>query len=209
MKSFASLMKTWALVGTCVGLAAAGGVAAGPQQNPAAGPFATKAKVVVKTQDGDKVIPLKREEQIAVKFAGTIDALERNCGFYAAEPCTLEALIRRPNPRTLTIPSASSSPTRTPRTRTTRTKSSSAAAANGRSGPIRANRASEASTLRKGCTAERGTTPSARPPRRTRASARPQLTWISACDNNAGVLPLTREQAALARRPSRLIGRSA
>ena len=89
-------MKTWALVGTCVGLAAAGGVAAGPQQKPAAGPFATKAKVVVKTQDGDKVIPLKREEQIAVKFAGTIDALERNCGFYAAEPCTLEALIRGP-----------------------------------------------------------------------------------------------------------------
>lgn len=97
MKSFASLMKTGALVGICVGFAAAGGVAAGPQQKPAAGPFATKAKVEVKT--GDTVIPLKREEQIAFMFVTAINSLEDDCQRHAAEPCTLEALIRRPKPQ--------------------------------------------------------------------------------------------------------------
>jgi hypothetical protein len=97
MKSFASLMKTWALVGICVGLAAAGGLEAGAQQKPAAGPLATKAKVEVKT--GDKVIPLKREEQIAFMFVAAIDSLEDDCGRHAAEPCTLETLIRGPKPQ--------------------------------------------------------------------------------------------------------------
>jgi hypothetical protein len=95
MKSVASLMKTWALVGICVGFTAAGGVAAGPPQEPAAGPFATKAKVEVKTEE-DTVIPLKREEQIAFMFVSAIDSLEDDCGRHAAEPCTLEALIRGP-----------------------------------------------------------------------------------------------------------------
>jgi hypothetical protein len=99
MKSFATLMKTWALVGICVGLTAAGGIAAGPQQKPAAGPFATKAKVVVKTKNDGKVIPLKREEQIAVMFVLAIDSLEFDCERLAAEPCTLEALIRGPRPK--------------------------------------------------------------------------------------------------------------
>jgi len=94
MKSVASSMKTCAVVGICVGFAAAGGVAASPQQKPAAGPFATKAKVEVKTED--TVIPLKREEQIAFMFISAINSLEDDCGRSAAEPCTLAALIRRP-----------------------------------------------------------------------------------------------------------------
>jgi hypothetical protein len=97
MKSFASLMKTCALVGICVWFAVAGGVAASPQQQPATGPFATKAKVEVKT--GDTVIPLKREEQIAFMFVSAIDSLEDDCGRHAAEPCVLEALIRGPKPK--------------------------------------------------------------------------------------------------------------
>ena len=97
MKSVASLMKTCALVGICVGFAAAGGAAASPQQQPAAGPFATKAKVEVKTED--TVIPLKREEQIAFMFVSAINSLEDDCGRHAAEPCTLEALIRGPKPK--------------------------------------------------------------------------------------------------------------
>jgi hypothetical protein len=97
MKSFTSLMKTWALVGICVGFAAAGSVAASPQQKPAASPFATKAKVQVKM--GDTVIPLKREEQIAFMFVSAISSLEDDCGRHAAEPCTLEALIRGPKPK--------------------------------------------------------------------------------------------------------------
>ena len=98
MKSVASLMKTRALVGICVGFAAAGGVAAGPQQKPAAGPFATKAKVELKTEE-DTVIPLKREEQIALMFVLAIDSLEFDCELNAAEPCTLKALIRGPKPK--------------------------------------------------------------------------------------------------------------
>jgi len=94
MKSFASLMKTCALVGICVGFAAAGGVAASPPQKPATGPFATEAKVEVKSED--TVLPLKREEQIAFMFVSAIDSLEDDCGRHAAEPCTLEALIRGP-----------------------------------------------------------------------------------------------------------------
>jgi hypothetical protein len=94
MKSFASLMKTCALVGICVWFAAAGGVAASPPQEPAAGPFATKARVEVKTED--TVIPLKREEQIAFMFVSAIDSLEGDCGRAAAEPCTLEVLVRGP-----------------------------------------------------------------------------------------------------------------
>ena len=97
MKSVASLMKTWALVGIGVGCAAAGGVAAGPQQKPAAGPFATQAKVEVKSED--TVIPLKREEQIAFMFVSAIDSLEDDCGRHAAEPCTLAALVRGPKPK--------------------------------------------------------------------------------------------------------------
>jgi hypothetical protein len=97
MKSLASLVKTSALVGICVGFTAAGSVAAGPQQKPAAGPFATKAKVEVKA--GDKVIPLKREEQIALMFVSAINDLEDDCTRHAAEPCTLEVLIRGPKPK--------------------------------------------------------------------------------------------------------------
>jgi hypothetical protein len=94
MKSFASLVRTWAVAGICVGFAAAASVAAGPQQKPATGPFATKAKVEVKT--GDKVVPLKREEQIAFMFVAAINNLEDDCTRSAAEPCTLEALVRGP-----------------------------------------------------------------------------------------------------------------
>jgi hypothetical protein len=95
MKSFAALRETWPLLGFCVGFAVAAGVAPAPQQKPATGPFATKAKVTVWT--GDKVIPLKREEQIAFMFVSAIQSLESNCDlFEAAEPCTLEALIRSP-----------------------------------------------------------------------------------------------------------------
>ena len=97
MKSVASLMKTWVLVGICVGFAAVGGVAAGAQQQPAAGPFATKAKVEVKSED--TVIPLKREEQIAFMFVSAINSLEDDCGRHAAEPCTLAALVRGPKPK--------------------------------------------------------------------------------------------------------------
>jgi hypothetical protein len=97
MKIFASLMKTWALAGICLGCAVAGAAAVAPQQKPASGPFATKAKVEIKT--GDKVVPLKREEQIAFMFVRAIDSLEDDCSRHAAEPCTLEALIRGPKPK--------------------------------------------------------------------------------------------------------------
>jgi hypothetical protein len=43
-----------------------------------------------------KVIPLTREEQIAFIFVEAINSLEDDCGRSAAEPCTLEALVRGP-----------------------------------------------------------------------------------------------------------------
>jgi hypothetical protein len=58
------------------------------------GPFATKATVEVKSETG--VIPLKREEQIAFMFVDAINNLQDDCGRHAAEPCTLEALVRGP-----------------------------------------------------------------------------------------------------------------
>jgi hypothetical protein len=64
------------------------------QQKPAAGPSATKATVEVESEKG--VIPLKREEQIAFMFLDAINNLEDNCSRSAAEPCTLEALVRGP-----------------------------------------------------------------------------------------------------------------
>jgi hypothetical protein len=65
-------------------------------QKPAAkgSPFDTKAVVEVKSDD--KVIPLKREEQIAFMFVNAIHTLQGNCGMGSAEPCTLAALIRGP-----------------------------------------------------------------------------------------------------------------
>ena len=72
-------------------LAATGALA---QQKPAALPSATTARVEVKTNG--KVIPLKREEQIAFMFVAAITAMEEDCGLSAAEPCTLEALVRGP-----------------------------------------------------------------------------------------------------------------
>lgn len=80
------------------GVATQGKVAAGgvetAQQKPGTGPFATQAKVTVKSQGA--VIPLKREEQIAFMFVEAINSMEDSCGRHAAEPCTLEALIRGP-----------------------------------------------------------------------------------------------------------------
>jgi hypothetical protein len=70
------------------------GLAAAAPQKPAAGPFATKAKVSVTSEDGKTVIPLKRPEQIAYMFVEAIASLEDDCGRHAAEPCTLEALAR-------------------------------------------------------------------------------------------------------------------
>jgi hypothetical protein len=104
MKPIASFMKTCALAGICLGLAFAGSVVAGLQQNPGTDLSATQGKVVVKTLDGGKVITLKHEEQIAFMFVGAIDELEHNCGFYGAEPCTLEVLIRGPKPKDASSP---------------------------------------------------------------------------------------------------------
>jgi len=67
------------------------------RQKPAATPGATTATVVV-TFDG-KVLPLKREEQIALMFVDAIKNLQDDCGRHAAEPCTLEALVRGPKPK--------------------------------------------------------------------------------------------------------------
>jgi hypothetical protein len=64
------------------------------QQKPAASPAATKATVEVQSDGG--VIPLKREEQIAFMFVDAINSLQDDCGRHAAEPCTLEALVRGP-----------------------------------------------------------------------------------------------------------------
>jgi hypothetical protein len=69
--------------------------AAMAQQKPAATPAATTAKVVAKLTGG-KVIPLKREEQIAFIFVAAINNLQDDCGRHSAEPCTLEALVRGP-----------------------------------------------------------------------------------------------------------------
>ncbi len=66
-------------------------------QKPAESPSATKATVLVKSDD--KVIPLKREEQIAFIFVEAIKSLQSDCGGHAAEPCTLEALVRGPKPK--------------------------------------------------------------------------------------------------------------
>ncbi|MBE3071354.1 MAG: hypothetical protein IMZ67_00130 [Acidobacteria bacterium] len=62
------------------------------QQKPM--PSATAARVEVKASG--KVIPLKREEQIAFMFVDAIKSMEDDCGRSAAEPCTLEALVRGP-----------------------------------------------------------------------------------------------------------------
>lgn len=78
--------------GATEGNVAAGGAKAAAQQNPAAGPLATQAKVTVKSQGA--IIPLKREEQIAFMFVQAIISLEDDCGRHAAEPCTLDTLIR-------------------------------------------------------------------------------------------------------------------
>jgi hypothetical protein len=64
------------------------------QQKPTAGPSATKATVEVQSDGG--ILPLKREEQIAFMFVEAINSLEDDCGRHAAEPCTLEALVRGP-----------------------------------------------------------------------------------------------------------------
>jgi hypothetical protein len=69
---------------------------AAPQQHSAT-PSATKAVVVVKADE--KVIPLKREEQIAFMFVDGIKNLLGDCRMKAAEPCTLEALVRGPKPK--------------------------------------------------------------------------------------------------------------
>lgn len=78
---------------------AAGTVPAGAaaQQKPSAGPFDTKAVVVVKSDD--TVVPLKREEQIAFMFVDAIKSLLDDCSRHAAEPCTIEALVRGPKPK--------------------------------------------------------------------------------------------------------------
>jgi hypothetical protein len=60
----------------------------------AGGPYATKSKVLVKSND--KVLPLKREEQIAYIFLQSMSNMEDDCGRDAAEPCTFEALLRGP-----------------------------------------------------------------------------------------------------------------
>ena len=67
------------------------------QQKAAAGPAATIAKVEVQSDTG--VIPLKREEQIAFMFVDAIINLLDDCSRHAAEPCTLEALVRGPKPK--------------------------------------------------------------------------------------------------------------
>jgi len=47
-------------------------------------------------KSGSWIIPLKREEQIAFMFVDAINNLEDDCSRSAAEPCTLEALVRGP-----------------------------------------------------------------------------------------------------------------
>jgi len=64
------------------------------QQKPSPSPFDTRAVVVVKSND--TVVPLQREEQIAFMFVDAIKSLEGDCRSHAAEPCTLEALVRGP-----------------------------------------------------------------------------------------------------------------
>jgi hypothetical protein len=85
-----------ALAALCFGTT--GSYAAGETAAPqATGPFATKANVEVKAED--KVIPLKREEQIAFIFVAAINSLLDDCSRHAAEPCSLEALVRGPKPK--------------------------------------------------------------------------------------------------------------
>jgi hypothetical protein len=91
-----TLRRIAVLVG-CVLMVAFVATVALAQHKPAATPAATIAKVVVKS-DG-KVIPLKREEQIAFMFVEAINSLEDDCGREAAEPCTMEALVRGPKPK--------------------------------------------------------------------------------------------------------------
>jgi hypothetical protein len=90
-------LKFAAIAFACVLTTALLGAEATARQNPAATPFATKATVVVKSDDA--VIPLKREEQIAFMFVDAIKSLLDDCGRHAAEPCTLEALVRGPKPK--------------------------------------------------------------------------------------------------------------
>jgi hypothetical protein len=86
------MMRFALSAGVLVALCLVGRVTA--QQKPAASPSATKARVEVQSDNG--VIPLKREEQIAFMFVDAIHNLEDNCSRSAAEPCTLEALVRGP-----------------------------------------------------------------------------------------------------------------
>jgi hypothetical protein len=67
------------------------------RQKPASTPSATKAKVVVESDAG--AIPLKRDEQIAFIFVEAVKNLQDDCSRHAAEPCTLEALVRGPKPK--------------------------------------------------------------------------------------------------------------
>jgi hypothetical protein len=98
MRLFDSLVKVWSFTGMFVGLAVMVCATTDPHQTQKANPLATTGKAAIKTQDGT-VIPLKREEQIALMFIAAIDELENNCRTNAAEPCTLAVLIRGPQPK--------------------------------------------------------------------------------------------------------------
>jgi hypothetical protein len=97
MKTWLSRTKICALVELSAAFAATALAAPHPPQTPTSGPFATKAKVTVKS--GGQVIPLKRDEQIAFMFVSAMNSLEDDCSRHAAEPCTLAALIRGPKPK--------------------------------------------------------------------------------------------------------------
>ena len=57
----------------------------------AAGPFATKAKVTAKGQNGP--IQLKREEQIALMFLMDMENLEHSCQLDVQRTCTMQELL--------------------------------------------------------------------------------------------------------------------
>ncbi len=183
MKPITSFLKACALAAICVGFAAARGVAAAPQQKPATGPFGTTGKAVIKTQDG-KVIPLKREEQIAFMFVSAINDLEHNCDFGAAtEPCTLEALIRGPKSKHASSPigKLKFDPNATDPNYTYKVVLEDGEWkiwANPRKPGLGGFYQEFIGTWYN---------PAARPPRRTLRSARPKLTWISGCDASADV----------------------
>jgi hypothetical protein len=60
----------------------------------AAGPFATKAKVVVEVQSGE--LPLKLEEKVAFMFVAAIKSLQDDCRRHAGHACTIEELVAGP-----------------------------------------------------------------------------------------------------------------